>query len=259
MHPAICITASGMAYAARACGVARSWLRPHRYTRLYVTVLHLLRLLSLDVKPDNILVNHGQAREKYSKIVLSDNGDSVYLPSLPASEEGHIIGAHIFRSPEAMLNLKWGPATDIWSLGTTVCLSLSSAFSASLLIQPSRLQLISLMMGRGWHIFKPDPKIVKPDDETYPIHVFRRHDQFFGPFPHSFAELADAESLEILEWVINNCEIRTPFARAEDKEVSEEARTLICKMMMLDPRDRPSARSLLEDAWFADFRSTSVP
>lgn len=33
--------------------------------------------------------------------------------------EEHIIGATIFRSPEAMLNLIWGPPTDIWSLGAT--------------------------------------------------------------------------------------------------------------------------------------------
>ena len=35
--------------------------------------------------------------------------------------EGHVIRAAIFWSPEAMLNLRWGPPTDIWSLGTTVC------------------------------------------------------------------------------------------------------------------------------------------
>jgi hypothetical protein len=30
------------------------------------------------------------------------------------------MGAAIFRSPEAMLNLRWGPSTDIWSFGATV-------------------------------------------------------------------------------------------------------------------------------------------
>ena len=33
---------------------------------------------------------------------------------------GPDIGAAIFRSPEAMLNLRWGSSTDIWSFGATV-------------------------------------------------------------------------------------------------------------------------------------------
>lgn len=35
-------------------------------------------------------------------------------------EEGHVIGAAMFRSPEAMLNLRWRAPTDIWSFGATV-------------------------------------------------------------------------------------------------------------------------------------------
>jgi len=42
----------------------------------------------------------------------------------PAVEEGHLVGAPIFRSPEGMFNLRWGTATDIWSFGTTVPISL---------------------------------------------------------------------------------------------------------------------------------------
>ena len=44
---------------------------------------------------------------------------------------GHIIGAAIFRSPEAMLNLKWGTAKDIWSFSaivSTFCIQINSMF-----------------------------------------------------------------------------------------------------------------------------------
>jgi casein kinase II subunit alpha len=34
--------------------------------------------------------------------------------------DGPHIGAAIFRSPEAMMQLRWGQSTDIWSFGTTV-------------------------------------------------------------------------------------------------------------------------------------------
>lgn len=34
----------------------------------------------------------------------------------------HVIGAAIFRSPEALLGLKWSTPTDIWSFGATASL-----------------------------------------------------------------------------------------------------------------------------------------
>ena len=39
---------------------------------------------------------------------------------------------------------------------------------------------------------------------------------------------------------------------AEDKELAEEDRTFICKIMKLDPRDRPTAKELLQDPWLKD-------
>ena len=75
-----------------------------------------------DIKPDNILVNYGNGSARFSEVQLGDCGDAYRIkPNANPFEEGHIIGAAIFRSPEAMLNLRWGLPTDIWSFGTTVC------------------------------------------------------------------------------------------------------------------------------------------
>jgi serine/threonine protein kinase len=41
-----------------------------------------------------------------------------------------------------------------------------------------------------------------------------------------------------------------PFARISEKEVSREDRDFIPKIMKLYPRDRPTAKELLEDKWF---------
>jgi hypothetical protein len=41
-------------------------------------------------------------------------------PDTDPRGEGHVIGAAIFRSPEALLGLKWATPTDIWSFGATV-------------------------------------------------------------------------------------------------------------------------------------------
>jgi len=44
----------------------------------------------------------------------------------------------------------------------------------------------------------------------------------------------------------------TPFALVTEREVSREDKEFICKIMKMDPRDRPTAEELLEDAWFKD-------
>lgn len=77
--------------------------------------------LEPDVKPDNVLINYGNEATRFSRVALGDCGD-VFRFNANASplEEGHVISAAIFRSPEAQLNLRWGPPTDIWSLGATV-------------------------------------------------------------------------------------------------------------------------------------------
>jgi hypothetical protein len=77
---------------------------------------------AIDIKPDNILVNYSvEDSVEFSKVQLGDCGDAYrFNPTADPFEEGHLIGATIFRSPEAQLNLRWGPATNIWSLRATV-------------------------------------------------------------------------------------------------------------------------------------------
>jgi casein kinase II subunit alpha len=79
----------------------------------------------LDIKPDNILVNYGGADgdgiNRFSEVALAECADPYKInPDADPFEEGHLIGAAIFRSPEANLQLRWGTATDIWSFGATV-------------------------------------------------------------------------------------------------------------------------------------------
>ena len=74
-----------------------------------------------DIKPDNILVNFDKGSRRFSEVQLGDCGDAFMVdPKASWLDEGHVIGAAIFRSPEAMLNLRWRASTDIWSFGATV-------------------------------------------------------------------------------------------------------------------------------------------
>lgn len=77
----------------------------------------------------------------------------------------------------------------------------------------------------------------------------------FGPVPLSFQEIADDERLNILAKTIqfiNENDLRKPFHLSTDKELSKGDKKFICKIMKLDPRDRPTAKELLQDEWFRE-------
>ena len=74
----------------------------------------------IDIKPNNILVNYGHDSARFSEVQLGDCGDTCMVDPNADPLQGHVIGAAIFRSPEAMLNLRWKAPTDIWSFGATV-------------------------------------------------------------------------------------------------------------------------------------------
>ena len=72
-----------------------------------------------DIKPDNVLVNYGQGDIRFADVELADCGNTVRVDSVFA-KDCDLIGAPIWRSPEAQLQIGWGTPTDIWSLGTMV-------------------------------------------------------------------------------------------------------------------------------------------
>ena len=117
------------------------------------------------------------------------------------------------------------------------------------------VKLISLIWGENWHIFEPSD--VDPTDSTYAVEVLRRHDRYFGPFPLSYISLADDDRLDTLTIITKLVEKRTPFEMASSQEITKEDREFISKLMQLDPRDRPSAKILLQDAWLTECTETS--
>ncbi|OOF90709.1 hypothetical protein ASPCADRAFT_400674 [Aspergillus carbonarius ITEM 5010] len=191
-------------------------------------VLHREGLVHTDVKPDNVLVNYGSGDEsvRFTDVQLADCGNTVPATSGHA-KDGDLIGAPIWRSPEAQLGIGWSTSTDIWSFGA---------------------MLITLIYGGNFFIFKPD---VPADHEEYELKILARQCQFFGPFPVSYQEIAPVATLHVLMQVMRSLEGKQrPFARISEAEVSKEDKEFILKIMKLDPRDRPSAQELLDDAWF---------
>ncbi|RDW79346.1 uncharacterized protein DSM5745_06198 [Aspergillus mulundensis] len=79
-------------------------------------VLHQANYVHTDIKPDNVLVNYGADDVRFADVQLADCGSTVPADSGHA-RDGDLIGAPIWRSPEAQLRIGWGPPTDIWSFG----------------------------------------------------------------------------------------------------------------------------------------------
>ncbi|KAG4429474.1 hypothetical protein IFR05_015037 [Cadophora sp. M221] len=142
--------------------------------------------------------------------------------------DGPHMGALIFRSLEAMMQLRG-------SFGTTV---------------------ISLIWGLNWHMFKPDPKDATADDEEYLIHIIIRQLAQLGPTPKSYIDLIpreDSDRWSILSSAtqyIKESQKRRPFKLIEDDCLREDDRVFLLRVMTWDPRDRPTAKELLQDPWF---------
>lgn len=74
----------------------------------------------------------------------------------------------------------------------------------------------------------------------------------FGPVPLSYEDIANEERLGILTAAINYVnenKLQLPFSVSEDEELLKEDRDCIMRMMKLDPRDRPTAKDILQDEW----------
>lgn len=91
----------------------------------------------------------------------------------------------------------------------------------------------------------------------YPNHVLIKQIAHFGPVPFSYYDFLPKgdEKWEVLadatQYIVDNQKWK-PFALAVDKELSVEDRTFICRIMTLDPRERPTAKELLQDPWLKD-------
>lgn len=111
------------------------------------------------------------------------------------------------------------------------------------------MQLISLVYGDGFYIFKPD---VPVDHDEYDIKILMKHHWCFGPFPDSYKDIADQERLAVLVWIMQNSPPETMrlFHLITVREISQEDKEFILKAMKLDPRNRPTAQELLGDEWF---------
>nr|KMM71319.1 hypothetical protein CPAG_07626 [Coccidioides posadasii RMSCC 3488] len=177
-----------------------------------------------DIKMDNVLVKYApssqnESGQRFTDVQLADLESTVHITSRFCKDRDEI-GTPIWRSPEAQLGLQWGPPTDIWSFGTME---------------------ISMIWGDNFFIFKP--KFPRGHDE-YELEILAKYHIYFGPYPPSYVDLADQETLGVLSLIMKDVppEKLRPFSLASQREISEDDKEFVLKIMKLDPRDRPDCK-----------------
>ncbi|KAI9733880.1 MAG: hypothetical protein M1834_002535 [Cirrosporium novae-zelandiae] len=192
--------------------------------------MHEKGLIHTDIKPNNILVNFDSDKRHFTKVELADCRDGVHRDSAKDFQK-HVIGTPIYRSPEALCRLPWDCSTGIWSFGAV---------------------LIHMIYGKGWNIFC-FCTCTDPNNPICRVEVLQRIDKYFGPFPLRYQEFADDDTLDLLTWIMSWTTLKggmTPFTNTSSTEITKEDRAFVCKIMKIDPKERPTAKELLLGEWF---------
>ncbi|EXJ84125.1 STE protein kinase [Capronia epimyces CBS 606.96] len=89
-------------------------------------------------------------------------------------------------------------------------------------------------------------------DGEYELQILIQQSKYFGPFPPKYVDLvrSDEIAMATIAYVLDTVESLTPFNMTTEREVSKADKEFICKIMKIDPRDRPTAKELLLDPWF---------
>ncbi|AWW42644.1 serine/threonine protein kinase [Streptomyces cadmiisoli] len=82
--------------------------------------VHARGVLHRDIKPGNVLVEHGARR-----IVLTDFGIAAIQDTKALTMVGMLVGSPDYMAPERVSGRPQGPPSDVWSLGATLCASLA--------------------------------------------------------------------------------------------------------------------------------------
>ena len=115
-------------------------------------------------------------------------------------------------------------------------------------------KIISLILESSLHIFRLDPTLFDLDDDEYPFQVLISQISWFGPILVTFESLLpdeEDENWQILGEAVSRIASQNtwkPFATSQD--IADNDKKFLCKIMKLDPRDRPTAGELLQDEWF---------
>ncbi|RCH68676.1 serine/threonine protein kinase [Streptomyces sp. SDr-06] len=77
--------------------------------------VHAVGVLHRDIKPGNVLLGPG------GRVVLTDFGIAAIQDAAALTVVGMLVGSPDYMAPERVAGKPQGPASDVWSLGATLC------------------------------------------------------------------------------------------------------------------------------------------
>ncbi|MFE9400491.1 protein kinase [Streptomyces sp. NPDC006530] len=77
--------------------------------------VHAVGVLHRDIKPGNVLLGPG------GRVVLTDFGIAAIQDAAALTVVGMLVGSPDYMAPERVTGRPQGPASDVWSLGATLC------------------------------------------------------------------------------------------------------------------------------------------
>ena len=110
----------------------------------------------------------------------------------------------------------------------------------------------------GRQLLRLQAQKVPRGHDDYEFDILAKYQVFFEPYPRPHPDLADKETLAILSYVLASVPVKQmkPLQLASRREISPEDKEFVLRIMKMDPRDRLTAKELLEDEWF-DHRAAS--
>ncbi|KAH3916541.1 hypothetical protein HBH56_060020 [Parastagonospora nodorum] len=204
--------------------------------------MHDRDVVHLDVKPNNILVNHRHMDQEVviEKVQISDLENAAYLPK-PRCIKGMLAGNDNWRSPEGHFKGELNKPSDLYSFGL-VCIY---AILGRVILGPD--DDFKLHESKG-----ALPAFIRLQRQ---ISYFGDKEGLNGLMKHVGDEETKCEVLGMLwEERAADCIPYVPFSEWPD--VDSTFKDLIRGLNNLDPSQRLTARQALEHPWFNGIEST---
>lgn len=220
------------------------------YTRQLLIALqhiHRLQIIHADIKPDNILISAG-----HNIVKICDLGSAMELTEVEVTP---YLVSRFYRAPEICLGCKYGPSSDTFALGASLC----ELFTGKILF-PGKSNNDMLRRFMEWKGKLPH-KMIK-SGTTWKQHFDENLDFKFLDYDmvtrkkktRIITDLAAKKS--ILDVIMQR--VGAEKQKSEDREdqmyvkKAKQFADLMTQMTMLNPETRPSPTDLLKHPFVAE-------